>query len=196
MPWSPVRSTIAVAPGGAWPRGGDGLVAVAAARAERVSADRDRHEQDRRHRERRARDREQVAPGAPARARAGGRVGASSASARTVAISRSRSAGRRLDLLDRGRQHLDGGAQPAGALLAARAAVEVALEAARLVARQRVEQVGGEVVLEAQVVVLLVHTPSASFALILSIASRIRPFTVPSGMPSTSAISEWVRPPK
>ena len=61
---------------------------------------------------------------------------------------------------------------------------------------QRVEQVGGEVVLVARVVGVLVHMPSASVARIFSIASRIRPFTVPSGMPSTSAISEWLSPPK
>ena len=195
MPLSPVRSTTAVAPGGAWP------VAVtvsvpsppepsayaptatatsriaAIASTGRGSANRSRHE-------RRARG----------RARACG--SACSASARTVAISRSRSAGG-------GSTCSTAAGSISTEVVSQRARswqrgqlVEVALEAARLVARKRIQHVGGEVVLVAQVVVLLVHTPSASFALILSIASRMRPLTVPSGMPSTSAISEWVSPPK
>ena len=98
--------------------------------ADHAAADRQQH---RAQRQRRPREREQPAQPAtavraaraPARARLARAGGA--ASARTVCISRSRSCRRRLELLDRGGQHLDRRLQPAGALLAARAALDVAL---------------------------------------------------------------------
>ena len=79
--------------------------------------------------------------------------------------------------------------------------------APRLVGRQRPERVGGEVVAPlVAAVARSAHgsTPegpsmpirSASASLIFSSPSRIRPFTVPSGIPSISAISEWLKPPK
>ena len=76
------------------------------------------------------------------------------------------------------------------------AAREVALELGRLVGLERAEHVGGDVVAPALVLGLVHASPSASSPRIFSSPSRIRPFTVPSGTPSISAISEWLKPPK
>ena len=104
--------------------------------------------------------------------------------------------GRRLDLLDRGRQH----ARPRRAASVPRAwqaahVAQVQLELARLLDVEGVEQVGGELLFVAAVVVVAHSKPLRQLDLESSPSpSRIRPFTVPSGMSSVSAISEWVRP--
>ena len=70
------------------------------------------------------------------------------------------------------------------------------LELVLLFCGESVEQVGGEILLVAAVILAGHQTCSANRARIFSIPSRIRPFTVPSGIPSMSAICEWVSPPK
>src|SRR5262249_54262191 len=76
---------------------------------------------------------------------------------------------------------------------AARAARRGRLHFPRPIGLERAQRVGDQFV---PVRVFPDHRPSARFALILSIPRRIRPFTVPSGSFSISAISEWLKPPK
>ena len=111
-------------------------------------------------------------------------------------------------LLDRGRQQVDRGLQPARGVAAALAAVEVRARArpsrrarARRARRRRGRRTGARRRVESPAHGSTSDGPSApirsaSATLIFSKPSRIRPFTVPSGIPSISAISEWVKPPK
>ena len=147
------------------------------------------------------------------RSRAGARTGAGAAtasvaaSARTVAIRLSRrlSGGVRCST-EAGIRSTAGLSQrkPRAATLAV---AEVALERRRLSLAQRAERVGGEVVATLRAALSLAahgSTPdgpsipirSASVTLIFSRPRRMRPFTVPRGIPSISAISEWLKPPK
>ena len=124
------------------------------------------------------------------------RRSSASASARTSAISRCFSSGGGELALDRFRQRLHRGRQPAQLLLAALAVGEVPLEVGDLIAVEGADRVGGDF-LEATVVLVLVHaSPSASSPRIFSKPNRIRPFTVPSGTFSMPAISDWLKPPK
>ena len=87
-----------------------------------------------------------------------------------------------------------------GRLGAARRAVgEVGLVGLALVLGQRVEHVGARGVLPALVIRAHVHAstaPCESASRIFLSPSRIRPFTVPTGASSMSAISTCVKPPK
>ena len=81
------------------------------------------------------------------------------------------------------------------------ALVEVALEAGGLVLGQRAQHPGAERV--GPLVVIAggrAHVDGISsmrsWLRSFSRPSRIRPFTVPTGAPSISAISVWVKPPK
>ena len=135
---------------------------------------------------------------------------ASRASARTVAISRSPEARRRLELLDRARQQVHGRLQPSQLDAAGLALGEMTFQLGSLAFLQGTERVRGQVAAVALVARglswVVAHryapgtsspgTPSARVALIFSRPRRIRPFTVPSGAPSISAISEWLKPPK
>jgi hypothetical protein len=106
-------------------------------------------------------------------------------------------AGGRLELRDRLPDHVDRRLQPAQLVAAVLAPLQVGLQRLGLLRFQRAEQVGGEVGAPAPVLVDGAHEiPSASWVRIFSIPSRIRPLTVPSGMLSISAISEWLKPPK
>src|SRR5262249_29212076 len=97
--------------------------------------------------------------------------------------------GRRLELLDRLAEDGDRRHERRALAAAARAARRVRLHLSRLVALERAQRVGDQFV---PVGVSPDHRPSARVALILSIPSRIRPLTVPSGSLSISAISEWL----
>ncbi len=89
---------------------------------------------------------------------------------------------------------MQGRLQPRAPLAAFLATIQVALELLRLGRLQGAEQIGGEIVVPA--IVFAHEIPSASRDLIFSSPSRIRPLTVPSGIPRTLAISEWLKPPK
>src|SRR5215218_6710353 len=79
---------------------------------------------------------------------------------------------------------------------AALAAGQVTLQQLGLELRQRADHIGPDVLLVFLVAARVHATASPSPSRILSSASRILPLTVPSGMPSISAICEWVKPPK
>ena len=104
-------------------------------------------------------------------------------------------------LLDRARQRVGRRAQALDLVAAVGALLHVELEGALLVVGERAEQEGARVVAEAGVV-RAGHAsspglkPSASCRRIFSRPSRMRPLTVPSGMPSISAIWLWLKPPK
>ena len=115
--------------------------------------------------------------------------------------------GRRIERRHGRGQHVDRRGQPADPLATGFAAGDVLGDPVRLALVERVEHVGGEIVVPAypRVEVRSLMSPpepisgviaSASCTLIFSRPSRIRPLTVPSGMPSISAISEWLKPPK
>ena len=92
---------------------------------------------------------------------------------------------------------MDGRQQLVDLVAAERAALEVELERVALVLGHGLEDVGAGGVDPALV---LAHTgatfPSPSWAFIFFSPSRIRPFTVPTGASSMSAISVCVNPPK
>ena len=124
-------------------------------------------------------------------------------SSSTALISERLSAGGRGPRLDRGGQEVDGRVEPVEVLAALVATGEVALDLELLGRRERAQRVGGELV---PVFAMVAHgsaseaslmpIPSARSWRTFSSPSRIRPFTVPRGMLSISAISEWVKPPK
>src|SRR5207249_550444 len=102
-----------------------------------------------------------------------------------------------LDLLHRAWQRLGGHPQALHLGTAGRAALHVVLEGLRLQLVERAQQVRAHVVLVALVIVHGAHAASvASARRILSSPRRIRPFTVPTGMSSISAICVCVKPPK
>ena len=114
---------------------------------------------------------------------------------------------RRANRLDRGGQQVDGGLQPQQVLGAALTAGQVVLHGLRLGAVEGTQRVGGQVVAHVLVLELgpahgntseasWIDIPSARLTRAFSRPSRIRPLTVPSGSPSMSAISEWLKPPK
>ena len=103
-------------------------------------------------------------------------------------------------LLHRARQGVGRRAQPLDLVAAVGALLHVELEGPLLVVGERAEQIRAAIVAEA-VVVRAGHAISpglkpASWCRIFSRPSRIRPLTVPSGMPSISAIWLWLKPPK
>ena len=116
--------------------------------------------------------------------------------------------GRRVLGGHRGGQHVDGGGEPAQALRAAVALGEVVGDHAGSRARRarRARRRRGRRRQRAPCSSAVAHDippsavsgviASASWARIFSRPSRIRPLTVPSGIPSISAISEWLKPPK
>ena len=133
----------------------------------------------------------------------------------TTSINLDLSAARGPPLSDRRGEHVDRRGHPAQALGADRAAGEMLDQGVALGWIESVEGVGREIVVPAVgmivvVVAVCLHvmvahvvfsTPSgvidsAIWTLIFSRPSRMRPFTVPSGMLSISAISEWLKPPK
>ena len=134
------------------------------------------------------------------RSRRGSPADASSAASRsTSAMIRAFSAGGGSIARRRDRQRLGGDAQLVDLGAAGRAGREVRLVAGALVVRQRAEDVGARRVLPALVIRSHVHAstaPCASASRIFFRPSRIRPFTVPTGDSSISAISTWVKPPK
>ena len=104
---------------------------------------------------------------------------------------------------DRGGQEVDGRVEPLEVLAAFLAAGEVALDLELLGCLESAQRVGGELV---PIVAVVAHgsaseasrmpIPSARSRRTFSRPKRIRPLTVPRGMLSISAISEWVKPPK
>ena len=113
------------------------------------------------------------------------------------------SAGGGASRLDRDRQRVGGDRRSCVDLGRQVAHVgEVALEAVALVLGQRAEHVGAGGV--GPVVVIAVRRAhvepsrrlSRAASRIFSSPSRMRPFTVPTGVSSISAISVWVKPPK
>jgi len=103
---------------------------------------------------------------------------------------------RRLDLRHRPRQRMRDRLEALHLRAAALAAGQVALQHLGLELGQRAQQVGAQVLLILLVTPHAHATASPSPSRILSSASRILPFTVPSGMLSMSAICECVKPPK
>ena len=103
---------------------------------------------------------------------------------------------RRLVLLHRARQRVGRRGEPLELVLADVALGEVALERLRLVLGQRAEHVDGHVLLVALVLAGAHASSPLSWLRSLSSPSRIRPFTVPIGIDSISAIWLWVKPPK
>jgi glutamate synthase (NADPH/NADH) large chain len=89
---------------------------------------------------------------------------------------------------------------------AGRSLTDAAFERRRVVAPQRPQRVGSEVVAQMLAIAPLAHGKtsdgpsipirSANVTRIFSSPRRILPFTVPSGIPSISAISVCVKPPK
>src|SRR3954466_3750888 len=101
--------------------------------------------------------------------------------------------GRSLHLLPRPRQNGYGRPQRLELTRASSTRGSVCLDRPSLAPVEPAERVGDQVI---SIRVLAGHSPSASVALILSMPRRMRPFTVPSGSFSISAISEWLKPPK
>ena len=95
------------------------------------------------------------------------------------------------------RQYVGGGLEPLELRLALGAPDDVPLHHLRLELRQGAEQVGAEV-LGVPLVVDRAHQATCGPRVWRSFSSpsRMRPFTVPIGMPSISAICVWVKPPK
>ena len=120
-----------------------------------------------------------------------------------LAHQRALEAGGRGPGLDRGGQKVDGRVEPQEVLAALVAAGEVALDLELLGRLESAQRVGGELV---PIFAMVAHgsaseasrmpIPSARSRRTFSRPSRIRPLTVPRGMLSISAISEWVKPPK
>ncbi len=105
--------------------------------------------------------------------------------------------GRREHRRRRDRQRLDGDAQLVDLGAAGRAGLEVRLVAGALVVGQGVEHVGARGVFPALVIGPGHPTaPCASTSRIFFRPRRMRPFTVPTGASSISAISTCVKPPK
>ena len=126
----------------------------------------------------------------------------SSASERTVARIRSRSAAEADRRRSARRQLVGDGLQLGDFRAALRAAVEVLAEADQLLVLERTEDVRGGVreLRAVEVRFALAHVPTASqpwrWPRSLFSPRRMRPFTVPTGVPSIEAISRWVKPPK
>ncbi len=153
-----------------------------------VSAHRRENQGQRRKAGERAPAGEQRAPGSPSRCRLEVRA--------SVGEDPAAQSARRLVQRDALRQELRRGLEPAqlGAAFDA-ARRQMALERGRLLGVEGAEQIGGDLV--ATALVGGAHTsPSASSLRIFSRPRRILPLTVPSGSPSISAISEWLKPPK
>ena len=118
------------------------------------------------------------------------------ASDSTTPMIRSLSVRRRRDLLGGERQRVGRDLQPRDLRAAVLAAAQMLLEGGRLALVQRAEHPGARV--DPVVAAAHVHASARppSWPRIFSSPSRIRPFTVPIGVSSISAISDWLKPPK
>ena len=104
--------------------------------------------------------------------------------------------GRRVDLHRGQRQRVGRDLQVGDLAPAVRAGRQVRLEALVLVVGQRAQDVGARVVAPGAGAHVIASARPPSWPRSFSRPRRMRPFTVPMGVSSIDAISEWVKPPK